>query len=335
MVSGIQTDQAAAEATWTDLHQLMVRMRALEQRIESLYSANEVKGPVHLGLGMEGVAAGFALAMQKEDYTLCSYRGHTHTLGRGVDMTSIVAELLGRRGGLLHGKGGSMPLASERHRVLGSNAIVGAQLVIAIGPAWSSQVRGDDAVTVCFFGDGTTNIGAFHEALNLAAVWQLPIIFVCENNLYMEYTLTSEVTAVAHPAADRAAAYGLSREIIDGNDAMDVHSFAIDALSRCRSGKGPVLVEALTYRTKGHSVADPGKYRPEQELEEWSERDPIARAREAILALGGDLVALDRAEHNAADEVNDAVEAAYKLEEPHPDDLYSDVWADGGSTWRR
>jgi pyruvate dehydrogenase E1 component alpha subunit len=250
-------------------------------------------------------------------------------------MTSIFAELLGRRDGLLRGKGGSMHLASKRHRVLGSNAIVGAQLVIALGPAWTSQVLGDRAVTVCFFGDGTTNIGAFHEALNLSAVWKLPIIFVCENNLYMEYTLTSEMSAVPHPAADRAAAYGLPREIVDGNDALAVHIFALDALDRCRAGGGPVLVEAMTYRTKGHSAADPGNYRPAEEIKEWRDRDPIARARAAIVRFGGDAAALDRVEDYATAEASDAAERAEQLEEPHPDDLLADLWADGGSAWRR
>src|SRR4029453_16482646 len=165
--------------------------------------------------------------------------------------------------GLMRGKGGSMHLTSAEHGVMGSYAIIGAHLPIACGAALRAQYKGDSDVTVCFFGDGTTNIGAFHEALNFAAVWKLPVIFVCENNLYMEYTPIGQVTAVEHPAADRAPAYGLASILIDGNDPAEVHAAAAAAVTRARAGEGPSLVEAVTYRHGGHSRADPAKYRPE------------------------------------------------------------------------
>jgi TPP-dependent pyruvate/acetoin dehydrogenase alpha subunit len=313
----------------------MARMRVMEERVEAMYTGNQIKGPVHVAVGMEAIAAAFSYAMEPDDYLLCTYRGHIHALGRGISMRAIIAEMLGKRDGVLRGKGGSMHLASAAHRFFGSNAIVGAQMLIALGPAWASQIRNERAVTVCFFGDGAANIGAFHEALNLAAVWSLPIVFVCENNLYMEYTLTAEVTAVEHPAADRAAAYGLSREVVDGNDVEVMHAAAADALQRCRDGSGPVLLEAMTYRMRGHSSADPAKYRDASEVAAWGERDPIRAARRAIEALGGHGSALDDIDAAAIAETLDAVEQATAAAEPHPEDLLTDVWADGGSSWRR
>src|SRR5205823_9447104 len=193
----------------------------------------------------------------------------------------------------MKGKGGSMHLTSVAHGVMGSYAIVGAHLPIAAGAAWSAQYRGTKQLACAFFGDGATNIGAVHEALNLAAVWKLPVIFCCENNMYMEYTPISAVTAVKNPAADRAASYGLERQVIDGNDADIVYSAARDALAKARSGGGPSLIECLTYRHSGHSRADPAKYRPEGELEKWKERDPlkIYRARLAQFGIADEVIA--------------------------------------------
>ena len=186
------------------LYRSQVRLREAEQRAYDLFLQNLVKGTSHLSLGQEAIAAGFAEAMQKGDLSFCTYRGHAHTLARGVPVEKVLGELMQRDNGLMRGKGGSMHLTSEEHGVMGSYAIIGAHLPIACGAAWRAQYKGDKDVSVCFFGDGTTNIGAFHEALNFAAVWKLPVIFVCENNLYMEYTPIADVTAVPHPAADRA-----------------------------------------------------------------------------------------------------------------------------------
>ena len=207
-------------------------------------------------------------------------------MARGTPLGPVLAELLGRSNGLLAGKGGSMHLTSVEHGMMGSYAIIGAHLCIANGAAWSAQMRQSGQVAVAFFGDGTTNIGAFHEALNLAVIWDLPVVFVCENNLYMEYTPIDLVTAVPNPAADRAAAYGLERIIVDGNDADAVHVEAKRAVERARAGEGPSLVEALTYRHGGHSRADPGKYRPADEIEAWMERDPIPSYHQRLLRLG-------------------------------------------------
>src|ERR1700674_1533239 len=261
----------------------MVELRDFEQRAYDLFVENLIRGTSHLALGQEAIAAGYAVAMRSDDYTFCTYRGHGHTLARGASMAAAMAELLGRGNGMLHGKGGSMHLTDVTHGAMGSYAIVGAHMPIAAGAAWSAQVRKSGQVAVCFFGDGTTNIGAFHEALNLAVVWKLPVVFVCENNLYMEYTPISSVTAVKHPAADRAASYGLDRQGIDGNDADVVYSTARDAIAKARSGGGPSLVECLTYRHSGHSRADPAKYRPKEEVEEWMKRDPVTLYRNRLL----------------------------------------------------
>src|SRR5438270_6443773 len=191
------------------LYRSQIEIRLLEKRAYELFLQNLIKGTSHLSLGQEAVAAGFAVAMRPDDYTFCTYRGHSHTLARGAPMVGVLGELMGRRCGLMGGKGGSMHLTSVAHGVMGSYAIVGAHLPVAAGAAWSAQYRGTKQVACAFFGDGATNIGAFHEALNLAAVWKLPVVFCCENNMYMEYTPISAVTAVPHPAADRAAAYGL------------------------------------------------------------------------------------------------------------------------------
>src|SRR5919205_1738944 len=209
-------------------------LREAEQRAFDLFLQNLVKGTSHLSLGQEAIAAGFACAMKKGDLSFCTYRGHAHTLARGVSVEKVLGELMQRDNGLMRGKGGSMHLTSAEHGVMGSYAIIGAHLPIACGAAWRAQYKGDKDVTVCFFGDGTTNIGAFHEALNFAAVWKLPVIFVCENNLYMEYTPIGEGIPVKHPAADRAASYGLDRIVIDGNDADEVFRTARSAFERAR-----------------------------------------------------------------------------------------------------
>jgi TPP-dependent pyruvate/acetoin dehydrogenase alpha subunit len=250
-------------------------------------------------------------------------------------MGPLYAELFGRANGLMGGKGGSMHITSVEHHMMGSYAIVGAHLPIALGAAWSAQYRGSGQVAVCFFGDGTTNIGAFHEALNMAVVWKAPVIFVCENNHYMEYTAIGEVTAVPNPAADRAAAYGLERILIDGNDVDEVYRTARTAIERARAGEGPSLVEASTYRHGGHSRADPGKYRPDDEVKEWLGRDPIPRARARLEELGVEAARIDEIEAAAKAAVAEGEAFARSGPEPAPEIVETQVWADGGSAWRR
>lgn len=316
------------------LYRSMYECRVLEQRAYDLFMQNLVKGTSHLALGQEAVAAGFGTAMRQDDYTFCTYRGHNHTYVRGVSMTSILGELMGRECGLLRGKGGSMHLTSVEHGAMGSYAIIGAHLPVAAGAAWSAQYRGTEQVAVCFFGDGTTNIGAFHEALNFAVIWKLPVVFVCENNLYMEYTPIAEVTAVERPAADRAQAYDLEPILIDGNDADAVYEAAGAALSRARKGEGPSLIEAMTYRHGGHSRADPGKYRPDEEVQEWLAKDPIPMYRGRLISLGIDTDALDAIESETNAAIEAATEEARNSPTPPVDIAHIDVWADGSASWR-
>src|SRR5437879_10811434 len=235
------------------LYRMQVELREAEQRAFDLFLQNLVKGTSHLSLGQEAIAAGFAAAMKPGDLSFCTYRGHAHTLARGVPVDKGLWELMQRDNGLMRGKGGSMHLSSVEHGVMGSYAIIGAHLPIACGAAWRAQYKGHKDVSVCFFGDGTTNIGAFHESLNFAAVWKLPVIFVCENNLYMEYTPIGDVTAVEHPAAGRAPAYGLPPILVDGQDADAVYRAAMAAYEKARTGGGPSLIECKTYRHSGHS----------------------------------------------------------------------------------
>ncbi|MGH2693803.1 MAG: thiamine pyrophosphate-dependent dehydrogenase E1 component subunit alpha [Actinomycetota bacterium] len=316
------------------MYRKLSEIRLFEQRAYDLFLQNLVKGTSHLSLGQEAVAVGFGQAMRHDDYSFCTYRGHAHTLVRGASMTAMMAELLGRSNGILSGKGGSMHLTSVEHHAMGSYAIVGSHLPIAVGAAWSAQARKSGQVSVCFFGDGTTNIGAFHEALNLAAVWNLPVIFVCENNLYMEYTPISLVTAVDNPAADRSSAYGLEPLIVDGNDVEEVYGIASVYIERARDGGGPALIEAKTYRKGGHSRADPAKYRPESEVEEWLARDPVDLYRSRLSSSGIDAGVLEEIEAEAAGLVDRATDEARSAPPPPASILETNVWADGGSAWR-
>jgi acetoin:2,6-dichlorophenolindophenol oxidoreductase subunit alpha len=317
-----------------ELWRLQVEIRDCEKRAHDLFLQNLVKGTSHLSLGQEAIAAGFAVAMEPGDLSFATYRGHAHTLARGTPMEKVLGELMQRDCGLMRGKGGSMHLTSVEHGVMGSYAIIGAHLCIANGAAWRAQYLGEKDVSVCFFGDGTTNIGAFHEALNLAAVWKLPVVFVCENNLYMEYTPIGEVTAVEHPAADRAPAYGLEKIIVDGNDADAVYRVAREALRKARAGDGPSLVECKTYRHSGHSRADPAKYRPEGELEKWLERDPIKTYRRRLAEFGVTQELITAVEKASKEKVEAATETCKAAPPPPADILTTDVYADGGWAWR-
>jgi len=316
------------------MYRTMVECRRFETRAQELFFEGLVRGTTHLGVGQEAVAAGFSAAMRDDDYSFATYRGHNHALARGASMAGLYAELFGRATGLMGGKGGSMHITSAEHNMLGSYAIVGAHLPIALGAAWSAQYRGTDQVAVCFFGDGTTNIGAFHEALNMAAVWKAPVVFVCENNQYMEYTAIRDVTAVARPAADRAAAYGLEAIVVDGNDVDEVYAVAQRVISRARAGDGPSLIEAVTYRHGGHSRADPGKYRPDDEVKAWLARDPIPTYRARLAEAGVSAEDLDAVEAEATAKIAAAEAEARGAPEPSVDVIETQVWADGGAAWR-
>ena len=316
------------------LYEQMAVIRRPEQAAHDLFLAGLVKGTTHLAAGHEAVAVGASAALRPADYVFATYRGHHHAIARGATPAECLAELMSKATGVCRAKGGSMHLTKASAGMLGSYAIVGAHLPMAAGAAWSAQRRRTGQVAVAFFGDGATNIGAFHEALNLAAVWSLPVLFVCENNLYMEYTPIASITAVRHPAADRAASYGLKSEVIDGNDVVAVAAAVGQAAARARAGGGPALLEAVTYRHFGHSRTDPARYRPADEVEQWLKRDPLVVARSRLADLGVAGTAADAADERARQQVAEAVEQARQAPAADPGQALTDLWADGGSEWR-
>ncbi|MPZ60809.1 MAG: pyruvate dehydrogenase (acetyl-transferring) E1 component subunit alpha [Propionibacteriales bacterium] len=329
--AGQLTDQAAE---LLDLYQQMAVIRRTEKAANDLFLAGLVKGTTHLAAGQEAVAVGASAALRPDDYVFATYRGHHHAMARGASPEACLAELMSKSTGLCGAKGGSMHLTKADTGMLGSYAIVGSHLPMATGAAWSATLRGTEQVAVAFFGDGATNIGAFHEALNLAAVWRLPVLFVCENNLYMEYTPIGSVTAVANPAADRASAHNLPSEVIDGNDVLVVRDRMSEAVARARAGGGPTVLEARTYRHYGHSRTDPAKYRPEDEVRDWMARDPLTVTREQLSRLGIGDGPLDEADQRADQIIAAAVDAAKAAPGPDLGATYTHVWAEESTTWR-
>ena len=333
MTAAVTTDDIGASELLA-LYEQMAVIRRTEKAAHDLFLAGLVKGTTHLAAGHEAVAVGASAALRPDDYVFATYRGHHHAIARGATPEECLAELMSKATGVCKAKGGSMHLTKASAGMLGSYAIVGAHLPLAAGAAWSAKLRGSGQVAVAFFGDGATNIGAFHEALNIASVWSLPVLFICENNLYMEYTPIGSVTPVANPAADRAPAYAIPAEVIDGNDVVVVAGAVARAAERARSGRGPTVIEARTYRHFGHSRTDPATYRPAEEVQEWMERDPLDIARARLATLGVSVQDAVQADDRAAQVVADAVAAARAAPAPDPADAFTDVWADGGSQWR-
>jgi len=332
-VTQASTSEVAADRLLS-LYEQMAVIRRTERAAHDLFLAGLVKGTTHLAAGHEAVAVGASAALRPDDYVFATYRGHHHAIARGASPEECLAELMSKATGVCRAKGGSMHLTKASAGMLGSYAIVGAHLPLAAGAAWSAKLRGSGQVAVAFFGDGATNIGAFHEALNIAAVWALPVIFVCENNLYMEYTPIGSVTAVPNPAADRAPAYAIPAELIDGNDVVAVADTVHQAAERARSGHGPTVIEARTYRHFGHSRTDPATYRPADEVAEWLGRDPLDIARARLAELGVPVERCVEADDRAAALVAAAVAAARAAPGPDPAQALTDVWADGGAQWR-
>jgi TPP-dependent pyruvate/acetoin dehydrogenase alpha subunit len=306
--------------------QRMHEIRGFEDEIQQLFTKNLVRGSTHLCTGQEACSVGACCALRDGDSMLCTYRGHGAVLAMGAPLEASFAEILGRATGLCGGKGGSMHLTDVRVGAYGSFAIVGAHLPIATGLAFAAKHDGTGAVCLCFFGDGTVNIGAFHEALNLAAIWKLPVIFFCENNLYGEYSPLSTTTPV-HDLASRAASYGIPGVRVDGNDVVAVHEVVSQAAQRAREGDGPTLVEGLTYRHRGHSRTDPATYRPAGELESWLERDPIPRLEALLVERGIEKAAVEAAGTHAAEAVRAALERALAAPEPDLAVLTQHVYA--------
>ncbi|HUC00937.1 MAG TPA: thiamine pyrophosphate-dependent dehydrogenase E1 component subunit alpha [Solirubrobacterales bacterium] len=306
----------------------MALIRAFETRVAELYRDGEIPGFVHTSLGQEAVAAGVGGALREDDYVATTHRGHGHCLAHGMEVDGMMAELFARGEGICHGKGGSMHIADPRRGVLGANAIVGASLPLAVGAALSSKHLGQGRVAVAFFGEGAVNQGAFHEAVNLAAIWNLPALLVCENNVYAEFT-DSRTMARVPSVAERAAGYGVEAEIVDGNDVAAVYTLTAEAAARCREGRGPFLIEAETYRWHGHYEGDSQPYKPDAEAASWRERDPLEVSGARLLAGGdADGETLERIRDEAAARVEAAIERARSLPAPDPSEAYADVFGE-------
>jgi TPP-dependent pyruvate/acetoin dehydrogenase alpha subunit len=306
--------------------QTMHEIRLFEEEVQGLFAKNLVRGSTHLAQGQEAVAVGACKALEEGDTMTCTYRGHAAVLAMGAPLDATFGEIMGKDKGLCGGKGGSMHLTHVESGAYGSFAIIGGHLPIACGLAFAARYRRTDRVSLCFFGDGATNIGAFHEALNLAGVWKLPIVWVCENNLYGEYSPLANTTPIAE-LADRADSYGMAKARIDGNDVLVVHAAVQEAIARARTGEGPTFIEALTYRHKGHSRSDPAKYRPPGELERWLERDPIPRSEAHLREAGIDEERIAQARSSAERLVSEALERAVGWDDPQPQARLEHVWA--------
>lgn len=311
-----------------DYEQLLRKMyeiRFFENEVQELYSAGLVRGSTHLYQGQEAVSVGAMSALRPDDTMTCTYRSHGATIAKGAPIDGCFAELLGRAGGICNGKGGSMHYTVASIGALGSNAIVGAHLPIANGAALAAKYLNTGRVSICFFGDGASNIGAFHESLNLAALWKLPVIFVIENNQYGEYSAI-RLTTAGETLADRAVGFGMTALRIDGNDVVSVATAVSQAAERARSGEGPTLIEAVTYRHSGHSRADLATYRPAGELEEWLQRDPISNLENAIRREVADADSLiSRVRDGTQADVAAAKDRAVSWPEPAIGELYTDV----------
>jgi pyruvate dehydrogenase E1 component alpha subunit len=305
----------------------MLRIRLFEEKVQELFLRDLIQGTTHLCQGQEAVSVGMSAALNPDDYVTMTYRGHGHALARGIGMEEIFAELMGRRSGVSLGLGGSMHLTDLDRNVIGCFAIVGAGLPVAVGAAMSAKLRRDGRISVTFFGDGATNIGTFHEALNMASVWQAPVVFVCENNLYGEYSPVRATTPI-DDLAERASSYRMPGIVVDGNDVEAVYESASQAVARARSGAGPTLLECKTYRHRGHSRTDPGKYRPDAEVKAWLARDPLKVAGDRLTAAGllsSEQEAGLRAELQTA--IDAAAERAERTEPASMEDAVSSVYA--------
>jgi len=288
----------------------MLRIRKCEEKIGWLFSRGLTMGTAHLSIGQEASAVGVIAASRPEDYVVSTHRGHGHLIAKGADPARLIAEICGRETGFCRGKGGSQHIAVKEINFLGTNGITGGGIPVATGAALTAKYRCTGQVVLCFFGDGAANQGTFHESLNMASVWKLPIVYVCENNGYAMFTPSCDVTSVRDVAV-RAAAYGMPGVTADGMDVRVVRDVAAVAINRARSGGGPTLLELKTYRFCGHSKSDNGtKYRPREEIEEWSRRDPIANLRRDLLEMGVPEMLLIDIEREVQQEMDLAVEHA-------------------------
>lgn len=313
---------------YLDLYHQMVLIRRVEERAAELYQQGKIGGFLHLYIGQEAVSTGLIAARQPQDRVITAYRDHGVAINAGISAKSVMAELLGKATGISKGKGGSMHMADVTKNFWGGHAVVGAHLPIAAGLALGDQYQSTDGVTICMFGDGATNIGFFHEALNLSRVWDLPVLWVAENNQYGMGTTVERASAVSE-MRQKAEGYGIPNARVDGMNLMAVYSAAAEHLAYVRAGNGPFFLEAITYRFRGHSMGDPERYREKDEIEKWKEEDPIGIYRKYLIQEKiSTEKALDAIDQQVEEETQEAVEFAESSPEPAPEELFKDIYAD-------
>jgi acetoin:2,6-dichlorophenolindophenol oxidoreductase subunit alpha len=324
------TDPAAPTlADWKRMYGALWRIRIFEGQVQRLAAAGEVPGFPHLSTGQEAVAVGVCAHLTRKDALFTSHRGHGHTLAKGSDIEAVFAEIIGRDSGLCHGRGGSMHLVDAANGVLGATGVVAGNLPLAAGAAWAAQAKGETAISVVFFGDGATGAGVFHETMNLAVLWKLPVLFVCENNGVAEFTTRDEHSNVKLVSAF-AAPYGMATQTIDGNDLVAVHAAARDAIASLRRGAGPYLLECMTYRLAGHFVGDAQHYRSKEELAAMKDKCPIERLKRHLIERGVSAGELDAIAEEAKKEVLQAVARARAAPRPDPATVLEYVYSAPG-----
>jgi len=307
-----------------EAYRQMLIIRKFEETIRDLYQQGRIRGSFHPCVGQEATAVGGCWPLRRDDAMSCTYRGHGHALAKGLSPRAAMAEMLGKATGCCKGKGGSMHFTDIQNGVLVANAIVAAGLPHAAGFALAAQMQGSDRIALAFFGDGAVNQGVFHETMNLAVVWNLPLVLVCENNLYSEMTPYKETTSV-HALRERAASYGMRAVGVDGNDVEQMYAAVEEAAARARQGEGPTFIEAMTYRLWGHMMGDPEVYRTREEVAQARENEPIVRLRRRLLALGHTAAELDRLEAEAAAVIDDALQFAESSPVPRPEEAFTDI----------
>ncbi|MBA3894193.1 MAG: pyruvate dehydrogenase (acetyl-transferring) E1 component subunit alpha [Gemmatimonadales bacterium] len=310
----------------------MLLIRRFEEKAGEAYSLGKIGGFCHLYIGQEAVAVGSLAALGDDDYITCSYREHGHALARGISPQTVMAELFGKAAGCSKGKGGSMHLFDASLGFLGGHAIVGAHIPLATGMAFAAKYRDTSQVAVCYFGEAAVNNGAFHEALNMAALWKLPAIYICENNRYGMGTALERASAI-YDISERASSYDMANEVVDGQDVLIMHAAMERAVQRARTAKIPTLLEVRTYRFMGHSMSDPihGHYRTKEEVEGQRKRDPIALWSQRLIAEGlMDEAAIKALDKEIIREVEEAYQFAEEAPDPEPEELYRDVYAEDG-----
>jgi TPP-dependent pyruvate/acetoin dehydrogenase alpha subunit len=322
-----KTETLPEKDKMVEMYRKMLEIRHFEEKVYYLFVQGILPGTVHLYTGQEAVAVGVCSNLRKDDFVTSTHRPHGHFIAKGGTLRRLMAELYAKKTGCSKAKGGSMHLCDFEVGFPPSIAIVAAAVPVASGMGLAFKMKRTDQVVACFFGDGATNEGAWHEGLNVAAIWKLPVIFVCENNVYAASTRTSTMMPVKN-VVDRASAYGIPGMIVDGNDVLAVHNVVHEAVARARNGLGPSLIECLTYRHSGHSRGDPAPYRPKQEVEDWLKKDPIVRFKKKLAELN--ILTEDQAEQiekSVLSDIDEAVSFAEKSPSPNPEEALQDVFA--------